>query len=412
MILTLLAWVSLTQAADPTWPKELTFALLSTESAPEVTRRWEPILARLEKDLGIKVKQVMASDYRGTIEALKFKKAKIGHLGPKAYVEATNDNYANVEPVVQVRLANGSLGYRSCLIVHADSDIFSPEDIGGKTFAFNDPNSTSGFLVPTSYIFAANNIDPKACFKTVRNANHQANAMAVANKQVAAATNNSEDLQRLEMTSPEARAKIKIIWTSPIIPLDPIVWRKDLDPSIKAKLYTFMLGYGRVGSPDEIKVAKDLNALPHIEDKKDPKDIDPLKKTHAEQFKHLQDDNEGVQPSNEGSLTGSRAGTAAEAKGDPYILALIDQIGTAWTVPTTLKDSDLQNLSADVCLTIADSGALTNYTFMRKSGNSQFDSSLDATLGLIKATKKLPPPPEKWHGAASRGRLCPSFSKQ
>ncbi len=72
MVLTLLTWASLTQAADPTWPKELTFALLSTESAPEVTRRWEPILAQLEKDLGVKVKPIMASDYRGTIEALKF----------------------------------------------------------------------------------------------------------------------------------------------------------------------------------------------------------------------------------------------------------------------------------------------------------------------------------------------------
>lgn len=161
--------------------------------------------------------------------------------------------------------------------------------------------------------------------------------------------------------------------------------------------------------PPEIKVAKDLNALPHIEDKKEPKDIDPLKKTHAEVFKQMQDDTEGVQPSNEGSLTGSRAGTAAEAKGNPYILSLINQIGTAWTVPTTLKDTELANLSADVCLTIADSGALTNYNFVRKSGNSQFDSSLDATLSTI---KKLPPPPDRWRSAASGGRLCPSFSKQ
>ena len=64
---------------------------------------------------------------------------------------------------------------------------------------------------------------------------------------------------------------------------------------------------------------------------------------------------------------------------------------------------------ADVCLTIADSGALTSYSFMRKSGNSQFDSSLDATLSTI---KKLPPPPDRWRSAASRGRLCPTFSKQ
>jgi phosphonate transport system substrate-binding protein len=64
----------------------------------------------------------------------------------------------------------------------------------------------------------------------VRNANHQANAMAVANKQVAAATNNSEDLLRVAAAAPDARNQIKIIWTSPLIPLDPLVWRKDLDP--------------------------------------------------------------------------------------------------------------------------------------------------------------------------------------
>ena len=104
-------------SADPSWPKEVTFALLSTENAAEITRRWGPILAQLEKDLGVKVKSATATDYRGSIEALKFKKAEIGHLGPKSYVEASNNNYANVEPVAQLRLANGSLGYRSCLIV-------------------------------------------------------------------------------------------------------------------------------------------------------------------------------------------------------------------------------------------------------------------------------------------------------
>jgi phosphonate transport system substrate-binding protein len=84
--------------------------------------------------------------------------------------------------------------------------------------------------------------------------------MAVANKQVAAATNNSEDLQRIEKTAPEASKNIRIIWTSPIIPLDPIMWRKDLDPAIKAKLNTFLLNYGRVGTPEEIKTAKEILA--------------------------------------------------------------------------------------------------------------------------------------------------------
>jgi phosphonate transport system substrate-binding protein len=84
--------------------------------------------------------------------------------------------------------------------------------------------------------------------------------MAVANKQVAAATNNSEDLERIQKTAPEASKNLRIIWTSPIIPLDPIMWRKDLDPAIKAKLNTFLLSYGRVGTPDEIKTAKEILA--------------------------------------------------------------------------------------------------------------------------------------------------------
>jgi phosphonate transport system substrate-binding protein len=123
-------------AADPSWPREITFALLSTESAPEVARRWTPVLTQLEKDLGIQVKHVASTDYRGRIKALKFNTAQMGQLGAKDYIEASHNNYANVEPVVQLQHANGSLGYRSCLIVHSDSAVFSPEDLTGKTFTF------------------------------------------------------------------------------------------------------------------------------------------------------------------------------------------------------------------------------------------------------------------------------------
>jgi phosphonate transport system substrate-binding protein len=234
MILTLLAGASLTQAADPTWPQELTFALLSTESAPEVTRRWEPILAQLEKDLGIKVKPVMSSDYRGTIEALKFKKAEIGHLGPKSYIEATNDNYANVEPVVQIRHSNGSLGYRSCLIVHVDSDIFSPEDIGAKTFAFNDPNSTSGYLVPMTMFLNEMGINPRQHFsKLTFSGSHEASILAVTNKKVEVASTNLPDMQQMTREGKVPRGALRIIWVSKLIPNDPIVVRKDLPDSLR-----------------------------------------------------------------------------------------------------------------------------------------------------------------------------------
>ena len=224
-------------AVDPTWPKEITFSLLSTEAANEVIRRWEPVLKQLEQDLGVKVKHVSASDYRGSIEALKFKKAEIGHLGPKAYVEASNNNYANVEPIVQIQQANGSLGYRSCLIVHSDSDIFSPEDIAGKTFAFNDPNSTSGYLVPSAFFLMEMGIDPKTHFsKLTFSGSHEASIVAVANKKVDVASTNLPDLQQLVREGKIPRAALRVIWVSKLIPLDPVVVRKDLPASLRAAI--------------------------------------------------------------------------------------------------------------------------------------------------------------------------------
>jgi hypothetical protein len=159
----------------------------------------------------------------------------------------------------------------------------------------------------------------------------------------------------------------------------------------------------------DIKIAKDANAAATDEKMEHP-EVDPLKKTKAELFKQLNDDDRPPAVSEEGgSLSGSRAGTALEAKGDPYILELIDKIGSAWSVPTTIHDVELKELSADVCLTIEADGTLSAYTFVRRSGNGQFDSSLEAALGLIKA---LPAPPDRWKSVAGRGKLCPSFSKQ
>src|SRR5215469_8809950 len=241
---------------------ELNFGIISTEASVNQKKIWDPFIAAMAKATGYKINGFYATDYAGVIEAMRFNKVQVAWYGNKSGMEAVDRSSGQV--FAQVVATNGSLGYYSHIIVNKDSPYNTLDDIlkCDKTldFGIGDPNSTSGFLVPTAYIFATKGIDPKACFKTVRNANHQANAMAVANKQVAAATNNSEDLQRVEVTAPQAREKIKIIWTSPMIPLDPIVWRKDLDPAIKTKLYTFLLSYGRIGSDDEIAAAKAILA--------------------------------------------------------------------------------------------------------------------------------------------------------
>jgi phosphonate transport system substrate-binding protein len=140
------------------------------------------------------------------------------------------------------------------LIVHKDSPLKSLDDMlaQGKNLSFGngDPNSTSGFLVPGYYVFAKNNIDAKTFFKLTRGANHESNAMAVANKQVDVATNNSENLEKIKDNLPEKFKEIRVIWTSPLIPLDPLVMRKDLPEATKAKVRDFFFTYGQ-GSQQE-----------------------------------------------------------------------------------------------------------------------------------------------------------------
>ena len=201
------------------------------------------------------MRSTSATDYRGTIEALKFKKAEVAHLGPKSYVEASTGNYANVEPIAQLQLSNGSLGYRSCLIVHADSDLFSPEDLAGRTFAFNDPNSTSGYLVPSAFFLMEMGVDPKKHFsKLTFSGSHEASILAVANKKVDAASTNLGDLQQLTREGKVPRGGLRVIWVSKLIPNDPIVVRKDLPPSLRSAIQESLTTM-RARNPEAFKEA-------------------------------------------------------------------------------------------------------------------------------------------------------------
>ena len=212
----------------------------------------------MEKSTGLKINAFFAPDYAGVIEGMRFNKVQVAWFGNKSAMEAVDR--AKGEIFAQTVDSDGNPGYWSLLVTHKDSPLNSVEDVlkcdGSLNFGIGDPNSTSGFLVPTTYIFAKNNVDPSKCFKTVRNANHQANAMSAANKLVDVAANNTENMRRLEKTAPEAFKNLKVIWKSPLIPSDPLVWRKDLDKDIKAKIYTFVMSYGRIGSPEEVESAR------------------------------------------------------------------------------------------------------------------------------------------------------------
>jgi len=251
LAVTALAWAGATMAADV---KELNFGIIATEKAGALKQMWEPFLEDMSKAVGAKVNGFYATDYAGIIEAQRFNKLQIAWYGNKAAIDAVDR--AGGEVFAQFVDLDGTPGYYSYLITHKDSGIATLDQMlrSGKDYSFGigDPQSTSGTLVPSYYVFTLNGIDPKTHFKVTRSSNHEGNFLAVLNRQVDIATSNSEMTQKIKEKSPEKLDQIRILWTSPLIPRDPLVWRKDLPADMKKKIQDFVVGYGKDAREKEI----------------------------------------------------------------------------------------------------------------------------------------------------------------
>lgn len=254
--------------------KEINFGVIATEKAGALRQMWEPFLTDMSKAIGMKVNGFYATEYAGIIEAQRFNKVQIAWYGNKSAIEAVDRS--NGEVFAQFVDLDGTPGYYSYLITHRDSPIKSLDDVlkNGKSYSFGigDPSSTSGTLVPTYYVFTLNKLDPRTHFRVTRSANHEGNFLAVLNKQVDLATSNSEMTDKMKEKSPEKLEQIRILWTSPLIPRDPLVWRKDLPADVKKKVQDFVVSYGRDDREKEIlknmyrlagfKVSTDAQLIP------------------------------------------------------------------------------------------------------------------------------------------------------
>jgi len=257
LLATALLGASLAQA------QELSFGIISTESAAHLKADWAPVLADLEAKTGFKVKAYFASDYAGIIEAMRFNKVQLAWMGNKSAMEAVDRSGGEV--FAQVSYADGSLGYHSLLITHKDSGIRSVEQVlktpREYSYGAGDPQSTSGTLVPGYYLYALNSIEPKTHYKSMRSSNHEGNLMATAARQVDVAITNTETFEKFSRREPEKAAAVRVLWKSPLIASDPMVWRADLSAGIKTKLKGFFLGYGRGDSEQAKRELANMNKL-------------------------------------------------------------------------------------------------------------------------------------------------------
>ncbi|MFY0480140.1 phosphonate ABC transporter substrate-binding protein [Achromobacter marplatensis] len=259
---TLIAAAALSTQAYAQDAKTLNFGIISTESSTNLKSVWQPVIDDLSRAVGVPVKPFFASDYAGIIEGMRFNKVQLGWFGNKSAIEAVDR--AKGEVFASVIDKDGNPGYWSLLIVNKDSNLKTLDDVlknGAKlSYGAGDPNSTSGTAVPGYYLWAANKIEPKTFFKTVRASNHETNLLSVINKQVDVAVNNTEALERYRLsTGKDANDSVRVLWKSPLIPADPLVMRSDLPADIKARVRDFFVNYGK-GKDAERELAN-LKAL-------------------------------------------------------------------------------------------------------------------------------------------------------
>jgi len=230
-------------------PNIMRFGLISVQTADEVRRQWAPLLSALSEQLGVTVEPHLSKDYAGVVWALSEKRDSIAWLGNKAGIDAVDN--ADAEVFARMVFANGETGYHSLLIVHDALPLATSADVlehaAQLTLGLGDPNSTSGYLVPTSLLFARNGIDPEKLFRRIVSANHESNILAVGDGRVDVAAVASNHFAEVAKAHPDVTRHIRIVWRSPEIPSDPILWRRDLPERTKNSIRAFFLNYGVPG---------------------------------------------------------------------------------------------------------------------------------------------------------------------
>jgi phosphonate transport system substrate-binding protein len=217
------------------WPRKIKIGLIPTEGGADIIVRFKPLIDHLQKTLGVEVEPFSASDYAGIITAMAHKHIDFAYFGPKSYVEASAR--ANAQALAIELDKNGAKGYYGILITKKNSGITTVDAAinHGKTFAFTDPNSTSGCLVPSVLFYRDLKTPPEKLFKEVSfSGSHGASILAVKNGKIEVAATNNIDLNRMIEKGAVSRDDFNFIWRSELIPGAPMCGRKDLPESLKA----------------------------------------------------------------------------------------------------------------------------------------------------------------------------------
>lgn len=225
-------------------PKVLRFSIIPTQESVRELTLYKPVLDLLSKNTGKKIEFYMPTSYSSVVEALLGKWVDIAVLGPESYLIAKTQG-ANIDVFATYYKKGQGVqepgpGFKSILITKKGSKFTTVESIKSSVMLLVDPASTSGSLIPES-VFGGKVVKMplKQYFgKVAFSGGHDLSTLAVFDGKADAAFVATHRFMNA-IDSSKGKMKIEdfnILWTSPLIPQDPFVYRATLCPDLKAKI--------------------------------------------------------------------------------------------------------------------------------------------------------------------------------
>ncbi|MBM3347384.1 MAG: phosphate/phosphite/phosphonate ABC transporter substrate-binding protein, partial [Betaproteobacteria bacterium] len=218
------------------------YGVQAVETQAAALTRYKGFGEYVKKKLGVDLELFLSAEYAGVIQAIAAKQLDVMDMGAAGYAAAWIETKGAVEPLAVPTNTDGSIGYYAVAFVRADSPYKNLNDLRGKTWAWVEPNSSSGYIFPLVG-FRKMGLEPEKHFgKVVFSGGHEQSIIGVLDKAYDAAITWTNDVEKhtrggLHMMLSRGvlkREDIRIIWVSELIPNPVIAMRSDLPNDMKA----------------------------------------------------------------------------------------------------------------------------------------------------------------------------------
>jgi phosphonate transport system substrate-binding protein len=219
-------------------PERLVLGMVPSREAERIVDSLDPISEMLSERLGIPVESYVSTNFTALVEAVGTGRVDIGLFGPSSLVQAMDRHGAQV---ILASVRQGSTFYLSQFNVRCDSDIETFEDLRGRTIAFVDPASASGYQFPYAFLLTEHGINPDTEMQSIFAGSHDAAALAVYSGDVDVAvtfggTPGSDGRETIENDFPDVKEVVCILGYTSEIPNDGVVVREGISEELAQRI--------------------------------------------------------------------------------------------------------------------------------------------------------------------------------